>query len=202
MEIGSAPLNLNETQPEWHPQTNEGVMGELTHQNKTVVCVCALEPITEAYTKPTGCIQWEAMVQTGLFCRALGYSVLSSCFVVSVWVVFQAWLGHKGTEGLQEHHVLTAGANPEWEVIVLHSCTFPRPVPSHKLKCDTVHKFSAHTFHFVQCFFDKLFPFECTFTLRRSWWKLFGWVCWGEFGWLTVSTTANITSLCCSILRW
>lgn len=50
-------------------------MGELTHYNKTVVRVCALEPITETYTKLTGCIQWEAMGQTGLFCRALGCSV-------------------------------------------------------------------------------------------------------------------------------
>lgn len=40
--------NLNETQPEWHPQTYVEVMGELTHYNKTVVCACALEPITVA----------------------------------------------------------------------------------------------------------------------------------------------------------
>lgn len=54
------------------------------------------------------------------------------------------------------------GANPEWEVIVPHSCTFPRPVSSHELKCDTVHKFrgthiKAETFSSV-FFFDKLFP--------------------------------------------
>lgn len=63
--------NLNETQVEWHPQTDEVVMGELTHYNRTVVRVCALEPITGEYTKLTGCIQWEAMGPTGLFCRAM-----------------------------------------------------------------------------------------------------------------------------------
>lgn len=40
--------NLHETQPQWHPKTNEEVMGELTHNNKTVVCACALESITVA----------------------------------------------------------------------------------------------------------------------------------------------------------
>lgn len=134
--LGSA--NLNETQPEWHPQTNEGVMGELTHYNKTVVCVCALEPITEAYTKTTGCIQWEAMGQSGLSCWALDCSVLSYGFC-GPWVArFGAWLSYKDTGGLQEHHVLAAGANTKEEVTTMCACAFTQPVSSHDLKCDTV----------------------------------------------------------------
>lgn len=49
--------NLNETQREWHHLSNEEVMGELAHYNKTFVRVCALEPIVEAWTKQTWCIQ-------------------------------------------------------------------------------------------------------------------------------------------------
>lgn len=45
---GLSSSNLNETQPEWHPQNNEEVMGELARYNKTVVSACALEPITVA----------------------------------------------------------------------------------------------------------------------------------------------------------
>lgn len=55
---------------------NEEVMGELTRYNKTVVCACALEPIAGAWTKQSGCIQWEAMGRAGPFCRAMGCSVL------------------------------------------------------------------------------------------------------------------------------
>lgn len=45
---GLSSSKLNGTQPEWHQQTNEEVMGELARYNKTVVCACALEPITVA----------------------------------------------------------------------------------------------------------------------------------------------------------
>lgn len=133
-------------------------MGELTRYNRTVVRVCTLEPITEEYTKLTGCIQWEAMGQTRLFCRAMGRSGLGSCFVGSVWVVFWAWLGYKGTEGLKEHHVLTAGANTEQEVIALSSCTFTRPIFFEQPEMRHCPQIQS-TFQLEYFFFNKCCPF-------------------------------------------
>lgn len=45
---GSGAFNLLEIQPVRQQQTSEEVMGELPCYNRSVVCACALEPITVA----------------------------------------------------------------------------------------------------------------------------------------------------------